>query len=167
MTRGPAAWASQYEVIALDGCDGVGKTTVATELASGHGYALVHSGRTPNGIDLVDRYSTILTRPGKLVLDRSFVSELVYGPLQHGGSRISIAEATGLASLIAERDGALVHLTGELEEIAARLQARDGHSPPLRDIRELLDAYVNAFSALAGAVPIVTADPSTWVDLEG
>ena len=62
---------------------------------------------------------------------------------------------------------ALVHLTGDPEEIAASLQARDGHSPPLGDIRELLDAYVNAFSALAGAVPIVTADLSTWVDLEG
>ena len=109
---------------------------------------------------------TVLGRPGKLVLDRSFVSELVYGPLQHGRSRISIAEAASLASIIAEREGVLVHLTGHPEEIAARLRARDGHSPPLRKIRELLDAYVNAFVALAGAAPIITTEPSKWTSLE-
>ena len=166
MTRGPVVWASQYEVIVLEGCDGVGKTTVAARLVDAYGYARVHSGRTPDGVDLASRYRTILARPGKLVLDRSFVSELVYGPLQHGRSRISIAEAASLASIIAEREGVLVHLTGQPEEIAARLRARDGHSPPLRKIRELLDAYVNAFAALAGAAPIITTELSKWTNLE-
>ena len=156
MTWGPAEWASQYEVIVLEGCDGVGKTTVAARLVSVYDYVLVHSGRTPDGVDLASRYRAIFARPEKLVLDRSFVSELVYGPLQHGRSRISIAEAARLASCVAERDGVLVHLTGDPKEIVARLRGRDGHSPPLREIRELLDAYVNAFSALAGAAPIIT-----------
>ena len=143
-----AGWASRYEVIVLEGCDGVGKTTIAATMVSAYGYAPAHSGRTPDGVDLVGRYRAILARPGKLVLDRSFVSELVYGPLRHGRSRISIAEAVGLSSVVAARDGVLVHLTGQPEEIAARLRARDGHSLPLKGIRELLDAYVNAFNAL-------------------
>ena len=136
-------------------------------LVSAYGYTAVHSGRTPDGMDLAGRYSKILGQPGKLVLDRCFISELVYGPLRHGRSRISTAEAASLATAIAERDGVLVHLTGRPEEIVARLRARDGQSPPLTEIKELLDAYANAFAALAGVVPIITADPSRWVRMEG
>lgn len=32
-------------------------------------------------IDITRRYRQLLTTPGHVVLDRSFVSELVYGPL--------------------------------------------------------------------------------------
>ena len=117
--------------------------------------------------DLAGRYHGILGRPGKLVLDRCFISELVYGPLRHDRSRISTAESARLATAIAERDGVLVHLTGRPEEIVARLQARDGQSPSLTEIKELLDAYANAFAALAGVMPIITADPSRWVGMEG
>ena len=69
-------------------------------------------GELPTAWTWLADIAQILSRPGKLVLDRSFVSELVYGPLQHGRSRISIAEAASLASIIAEREGVLVHLTG-------------------------------------------------------
>ncbi len=167
MKRRLADWAARYEIIVLEGCDGVGKTTVAAALASAYGYTTVHSGRTPDGMDLAGRYHEILGRPGILVLDRCFISELVYGPLRHGRSRISTAEAASLATAIAERDGVLVHLTGRPEEIVARLQTRDGQSPSLREIRELLEAYANVFAALAGVVPIVAADPSRWVEMEG
>ena len=167
MRRRLADWAARYEVIVLEGCDGVGKTTVAAALASVYGYTTVHSGRTPDGMDLAGRYREILGRPGKLVLDRCFISELVYGPLRHGRSRISTTEAASLATDIAERDGVLVHLTGRPEEIVSRLEARDGQSPLLRETQELLEAYANAFAALAGVVPIITADPSRWVGMEG
>lgn len=167
MRRCLADFAARYEVIALEGCDGVGKTTVAAALASDHGYTTVHSGRTPDGMDLAGRYREILSRPGKLVLDRCFISELVYGPLRHGRSRISIAEAARLATAIAERHGVLVHLTGRPEEIVVRLQARDCQSPSLREIRELLEAYENAFATLGRIVPIITADPSRWLEIEG
>jgi thymidylate kinase len=155
-----AVWAAQYEVIVLEGCDGAGKTTVASRLASGCGYALVHSGRTPDGADLAERYRAILRRPGKLVLDRSFVSELVYGPLRHGGSRLSVTEAIALASIVAERNGVIVHLAASPEEIAARLRLRDGRPPALQEIRDLLDAYKRVFTALAEAVPIITMTPT-------
>jgi thymidylate kinase len=161
-----AAWVARHEVIVLEGCDGAGKTTVADALVSAHAYTSIHCGRTPDDTDLVSRYREILARPGRLVLDRSFLSELVYGPLYHGQSRLSIADATNLALAVAERDGVLVHLTGQPEEIAARLQSRDGRSPSLSEIRKVLDSYANIFTALAGAVPIITADPSRWAETE-
>jgi predicted ATPase len=74
---GHTDWAKGHDLIILEGCDGAGKTTLAAALAERRGYAIVHAGLTPEGADLFAKYRAILARPGPLVLDRSFVSELV------------------------------------------------------------------------------------------
>jgi hypothetical protein len=62
-------------------------------------------------------------RVAKIVLDRGFISELVYGPLQYGRSRLTASDAAPMALLVAARGGVLVHLTGRPESIVARLRA--------------------------------------------
>jgi ABC-type branched-subunit amino acid transport system ATPase component len=57
--------AARYEVIVLEGCDGTGKTTLATTLAARHDYSVIHSGRTPDDVDLLARYRSILAIPGR------------------------------------------------------------------------------------------------------
>jgi predicted ATPase len=153
-----AASLAAHEVIVLEGCNGTGKTTLAAALAARHGYVVVHSGRTPDGIDLADHYEAMLALPGRLVLDRSFISELVYGPLDHGRTRLTLPAAIALARLVAERGGVLVHLTGRPEIIAARLHARDEPYPSVARIRALIRAYHDTFAALGGIVPIVITD---------
>jgi thymidylate kinase len=155
---GLAALANEHDVIVLEGCDGVGKTTLAAALTARHGYAIVHATRTPEGTDLFAKYHSILTRPGPLVLDRSFVSELVYGPLEHIRSRLTFHDATRLAVGVAERGGVLVHLTCQPKQIVARLLARDGHAPSLQHIRALTAAYVDVFTGLAAHAPVITID---------
>jgi thymidylate kinase len=152
--------AARYEVVVLEGCDGTGKTSLATTLAAQHGYSVVHSGRTPDDVDLLARYRSILAIPGKIVLDRSFISELVYGPLQYGRSRLTASDAAQMALLVAARGGVLVHLTGRPQSIVARLRARDGSAPPLERICALTDAYHTVFAGLTGTAPIITADPT-------
>jgi thymidylate kinase len=161
MSPGLTIAAARYEVVVLEGCDGTGKTTLATTLATQHGYSVVHSGRTPDDVDLLARYRSILATPGKIVLDRSFISELVYGPLQYGRSRLTTSDATQLALLVAARGGVLVHLISWPETIVARLRGRDGSAPPLESIRALTDSYRGAFAALAGTAPIITFDTTT------
>jgi thymidylate kinase len=150
--------AARYEVVVLEGCDGTGKTSLATTLAAQHGYSMVHSGRTPDDVDLLARYRSILAIPGKIVLDRSFISELVYGPLQYGRSRLTASDAAQMALLVAARGGVLVHLTGRPQSIVARLRARDGSAPALERICALTDAYRTVFAGLTGTAPIITAD---------
>ena len=150
--------ASKYEIVVLEGCDGSGKTTIARALAELHGYAVVHSDRPPDAIDLAQRYRSVLARPGKLALDRSFISELVYGPFKYGQSRLSAPDAAELAFRVADSGGVLVHLTGSPDVIAARLRARDGYAPPLDRIGALVEAYRKVFDALAGAAPTISAD---------
>jgi len=151
-------WAAEYHLIVLEGCDGAGKTTLAAAFASRYGYAIVHATRTPEGEDLVAKYRVILARPGRLVLDRSFVSELVYGPLERGHSRLTFDQAARLAAAAAQRGGILVHLTGQPEQIASRLLTRDGHAPALPRIRALTAAYTDVFTRLADHAPVITID---------
>lgn len=151
-----AEWAGRHDIIVLEGCDGVGKTTYAASLAARHGFKIRHAARSPEGTDLYSRYQAILAQPGPLALDRSFVSELVHGPIEHGHSRLTFAQAADLATIVAERDGILIHLTGQPEQIAARLLARDGHCPPLARIQALTAAYADVVARLAGYVPVIT-----------
>ncbi|MCW2945390.1 MAG: hypothetical protein JWR24_2107 [Actinoallomurus sp.] len=156
MTPDVVAWATEYEVVVLEGCDGAGKTTLAVALATGHDYTMVHAARTPEGVDLAERYRTILTWPGRLVLDRSFLSELVYGPLRHGRSRLTPTDVADLAAIVTARGGVFAHLTAAPEQITARLTARDGHPPQLAEIRSLIAGYTEVFAWLASRAPVIT-----------
>lgn len=158
MPSGLTASLAAYEVVVLEGCDGTGKTTLVTALADRHGYVIVHSGRTPDGTGLATRYRAILATPGKIVLDRSFISELVYGPLDHGRSRLTIPAATDLAQRVAARGGVLVHLTSSPEIIIARLRTREEPVAAAERIRTIIDAYHSVFAALGRAAPAVTID---------
>jgi hypothetical protein len=150
--------AGRYPVIVLEGCDGTGKTTRAAELADRHGYRVIHSCRVDDPGGLADAYRAVLRRPGMLALDRSFVSELVYGQLRDGPSRLTGRQAAELAFALADRGGILVHLTAHPKALAWRLRARDGYAPTLDRLRVLLATYRDVFRALDGTAPILTVD---------
>jgi hypothetical protein len=154
---------ASYPVIVFEGCDGTGKSTLATLLGTRHGYAVVRSARPDDGADLEAGYRAVLDQPGNLALDRSFVTELVYGPLRNGQSRLDPDQAAQLAFALADRGGVLVHLTAHPKALAWRLRARDGHSPALGWIRAVLGSYRDVFAALEGAAPIVTLDTTAGV----
>jgi predicted ATPase len=147
-----------YPVVVLDGCDGTGKTTLAEALRDQCGYAVIHSGRTPDGTDIAERYRQLLAGPEPFVLDRSFISELVYGPLFHGQSRITAGTAASLAGTVATRGGVLVHLTGDPDTITTRLRVRDGTAPARDQISGIVGAYEKVFSLLEQFAPVLTAD---------
>ncbi|WP_328437567.1 AAA family ATPase [Streptomyces sp. NBC_00444] len=150
--------AATHRTVAIEGCDGTGKSTLASRLAHEHGFAVVHCPRTPDSVNLPQRYQELLARSGRLVLDRCFLSELTYGPLYRGGSRITWDEARTLAKAVTNRDGVFLHLTAPAEVIRARLLNRDSEAPALADITALLAAYRTVFTTLAQSIPVITID---------
>ncbi len=151
--------AAGHPIIVLEGCDGTGKTTLAADLKHRHGYDVVHSGRIPDPADqLAEQYRSVLHSPGKIAFDRSFISELVYGLLRDGRSRLTAHQVAELTFFLADRGGLLVHLTGHPSTLAARLKVRDGYAPAMDKITALLKTYQDVFAGLAGAAPIVTVD---------
>lgn len=150
-----------YRTVVIEGCDGVGKTSLAGRLAAEHGFAVIHSPRTPDDVDLVARYRRILAEPGRLVLDRAFVSELVYGPLYRGRTRLPWDDAFDLVEDVNNRDGVFLHLTGSATSIAARLTARDQRAPDVAELGALIDAYTRVFTILAAHATVITLDIGT------
>jgi thymidylate kinase len=153
----------RYPVLVVEGCDGTGKSTLATLLGTQYGYTIVRSGRLDDGPDLAGRYRAVLEQPGKLALDRSFITELVYGPLRNGRSRLTADQAAQLAFALADRGGAFVYLTAHPKALEWRLRQRDGHAPPLDWIRSIVRSYRNVFAGLDGAAPIETIDTTADV----
>lgn len=154
---------AQHRTVVLEGGDGVGKTTLANLLVTQSGFIAVHSPRTPDHQNLTRRYRDLLARPGPLVLDRSFVSELVYGPLYRDRSRLTLEQALALADLVTARDGVFVHLTAPVAVVRSRLMARDGHAPEAEEIAALGEAYERVFRVLASHVPVLryAAEPES------
>jgi thymidylate kinase len=148
-----------FRVVVLDGCDGTGKTSLANLLAAEHGFTIVHSPQTPDQVGLADRYRKLIVAGGKLVMDRCFISELVYGPIHRGRSRLSLEDAFDLAEAVTNHDGVMVHLDAPAEVIQGRLIDRDGlPGTPLEEIRDLLAAYRRVFDAVAAHVRVVRID---------
>ncbi|MET7852309.1 hypothetical protein [Streptomyces avermitilis] len=147
-----------HRTVVIEGGDGVGKSTLAKLLVARHGFISVHSPRTPDHQDLVSRYRELLARPGRLVLDRSFLSELVYGPLYRGHSRLAWSQVLDLAELVTERDGVFLHLIASAATVRHRLKMRDGQAPSPEEITALADAYQRAFLSLASHAPVLTYD---------
>jgi thymidylate kinase len=149
----------QNALVVIDGCDGTGKTTLARRISARYGHRVIHASLSAVGTDLFAKYDAMINSPVPLVFDRSFVSELVYGPLERGSSRLSLDQAAQLAATVAERQGVLVHLTGQPERINERLRARDGRAPAQAHISALIAAYADAFGQLAEHAIVLTELP--------
>ena len=142
-------WAAAYDTIVFEGCDGAGKTTLATAAAERTGATLIHSTLTPPGTDLPTAYSDLLNQPGRLVFDRCFLSELVYGPIYRGHARLTYQHMTALVRKVIDRRGVFVHVTAPAAEIRRRLAARgERNLPSLDELTLIGDRYDDLFRAI-------------------
>lgn len=113
------------DFIIIEGCDGVGKTTIVNKLKA-LGYGSLHFNFDPT-LSIKQKYERILTQDYEypVVLDRSFISEMVYGPINRGGSRLSDKEFKELLGLIQKRGGRVVYLSALPEVIYKRVLSRN------------------------------------------
>ena len=76
-------------ILILEGPDGGGKTTLAKSM---HGAVYHHEGLPPDSVNLTDYYLGLVaaarSRGEPCVFDRLAMSEIVYGPVLRGASRI-------------------------------------------------------------------------------
>ncbi|WP_105973122.1 hypothetical protein [Streptomyces geranii] len=136
---------ASYRTLVVEGHEGVRRTHLFAELAL-LGFPLRCR---PGGLHHLDPtlpYRDLLAAPGPLVIDGGIVGELVYGPLRHGRSRVTWIQVLDLAEAVAERDGAMLHLTGAGP-------AADGSEATAAAL-----AYARVFRTLAQHVPVVTVD---------
>lgn len=108
--------------VIFEGIDGAGKTTMA-EMFSKIGFQKFHARYHPEISELYSfYYNEILEKSEnqRMVLDRSFISEMVYGPILRGKSRLSITQFKRLLEKLRNQHTLLVYLYTPLEILLKR-----------------------------------------------
>lgn len=107
--------------IALDGCDGTGKTTIAEKLANKFGCNIIRL--TYEGDRSIDAYEELM-RCHNVVHDRTFLSEIIYPKYFNRESRLEEDRIDDLFAYLRYFKIKLFILTAEDETIAERLNKR-------------------------------------------
>ncbi len=141
---------AQCRTLVVEGPDGIDRGPLLADLARA-GFMIRHSRGRLHHVDPTRPYRELLAAPGPLALDGAVIHELVYGPLRRGHSRVTWIQALDFAEAVAERQGALLHLTDSGREADAGREA-DTESA------EASAAYDRAFRTLAQHVPVVVLD---------
>jgi hypothetical protein len=135
---------AQCRTLVVEGPDGIGRSGLLAELVR-NGFMIRRSRGHLHHVDPTRPYRELLAAPGRLAVDGGIIHELVYGPLRRGHSRVTWIQALDFAESVAERDGALLHLTDSVRE-------------PDAESAEAADAFDRAFRTLAQHVTVVTLD---------
>lgn len=105
-------------MIIVEGIDGTGKSTVCKYLESVEGKKIHHlqySEKTSEGF-----LNLIANLPIDIVLDRSFISELVYGPILRQYSRIDIDQTKIIVDELHKKDARIIYLKSQKEDLLKR-----------------------------------------------
>ncbi|MDX3665721.1 hypothetical protein [Streptomyces europaeiscabiei] len=134
----PPPTLTRYRTLIVEGHEGAGRNRLVAELAQ-LGFEVRHMPSALHHLDPALPYRELLAGPGRLAVDGNLIAELVQGPLRRGRSRVTWMQALDLADAVAERDGALLHLTTS-------------------EVTEAATAYARVFRTLAQHVAVVTLD---------
>lgn len=109
-------------MIIIEGLDGVGKTTLVNYFAT-QGMKKHHFDYDVNNMDLFSKYMRVLQEEDlNLVLDRSFISEMVYGPVLRGKSKLELEQYKKLLEAYKQVGTSIIYLTAPQEILLERRQ---------------------------------------------
>lgn len=109
-----------YPLIILEGCNGAGKTTIARGLVSQAQYRYVHCPYDERPIDLRRSYEERLGTSDRVVFDRCFPSEWVYGHVCRGRSRLDWSAMAALFGAVRSASGIVIFLCPSMVTIVER-----------------------------------------------
>ena len=146
-------------MIIIEGLDGTGKTTLANDLLNKN-YILINNNLTSESH--YDKYVNIIkTSDINSVSDRSFVSEMVYGKVLSGTTKLSEEEFDNLIKLYSEYKTRIIYLYASKEILLKRRKNDIKDSKVIFHLyQELMDeferrldyisAYIDVFSINTG-----------------
>lgn len=107
-------------MIIIEGLDGVGKTTLVNYFVN-QGMKKHHFDYDVNNMDLFSKYMRVLEEENlNLVLDRSFISEMVYGPVLRGKSKLELEQYKKLLEEYKKVGTSIIYLTAPQEILLER-----------------------------------------------
>lgn len=107
-------------MLIIEGIDGVGKTTLVEYLQS-YGMKKYHFDYDSKNMDLFSKYMKVLLEDdSELVLDRSFISEMVYGPVIRNQCKLSLEDYTKLLIAYKNAEAKIIYLTAPRDVLLKR-----------------------------------------------
>lgn len=149
-------------MLIVEGIDGVGKTTLVDFVVS-KGMKKQYFDYDAKNMDLYTKYINIL-RSSELnkVLDRSFISEMVYGPVLRGNSKLMLEQYKNLLLEYKKCGTTIIYLTASKETL---LQRRKNDIMDFEIIKnyyeQLNEQYENIMNYSSNYIDIVKIDTST------
>lgn len=130
-------------LVIVDGCDGAGKTTFIDSVLELGFQELAFASPSPDFNRLV-YFNTALTT-GHLILDRFFISEIVYSRKFKRTGIISVTDVDVLERLLNYREAEYIFMNTDPVTCHSRLDETDSKMFELKDIAEICDAYEMAY----------------------
>lgn len=107
-------------MLIIEGIDGVGKTTLV-EYLQDCGMKKYHFDYDSKNMDLFTKYMRVLLENNdELVFDRSFISEMVYGPVIRNKCKLSLEDYTKLLIAYKNVEAKIIYLTAPKEILLKR-----------------------------------------------
>lgn len=138
--------------IIIEGCDGVGKTTLAKKLADKYCCDILHM--TKNSDKTLDSYiSKMLNK--NIIFDRCFISEYVYSKVFNRTTNIDEYALNFLLNFAYNQNYKIFILSISTDEIIKRLNIRgDEENDIIKNVSFLNDEYINC--AKKFNIPIIS-----------
>lgn len=142
-------------IIVLEGCDGAGKSTIASELVRQFGEeksTVWRKGPFPPDSDPWTEYvhpasGLYPCRDWLVVMDRWHIGELVYGPLLRGQSRLSAPQRDYIDAFLHHVGAVMVYVTASSAEISRRLDDRGDDFIKAAQVPAISLAYDRVFKS--------------------
>ena len=127
-------------MIVIEGLDGVGKTTLVDYFVK-MGMKKCHFNYDSQNMDLYTKYMLVLNGDtDNLVLDRSFISEMVYGPVLRNNCKLTIEQYTELLKKYKEKDAIVIYLTAPKDILLKRRSSDKKDFEVIENYYEILSA---------------------------
>ena len=114
-------------IIIIEGPDGAGKTTLATQLSEQTGYPIEHRSKPENEerTKMREEYLDLVMSGRNVILDRCWYSEIVYGKVMRDQAYIAYDDMLAFEELLANNGGGIIiHCTNGLNTLWKRCQKR-------------------------------------------
>ena len=139
--------ASQPKIFIIEGCDKVGKTTLAHDLSAKTSYPIVHLG-VPSGADYNQQLRALVNEhSGGVIFDRFHWGDFVYEGITNKERLLNWGEFNVLESRLNDLGAVVIYCSADPRELEARFLADKESLIPAECIPKILERYQELLKA--------------------